>query len=225
MAVGNQQRVRVLLAGPEGAEQRGLELLLIAHGMCVSATATDPKDAVEAVRRSVYDVVLLNLALGEDARQMLLRLRDCAPRLPILGYGDRRPWPIRELLDEGMRGFVLTVGSCDHFLGAVRSVASGAAYLDPDFAIAAPADVVRTERPCLTARERQILGLLAYGLNGREIAARLFLSPATVRTHVQNAMQKLGARTRAQAIVLATGEDPDDQPPNTLAVGAGAAIA
>jgi DNA-binding NarL/FixJ family response regulator len=60
----------------------------------------------------------------------------------------------------------------------------------------------------LTERERQIFGLLAHGLTGREIAAQLFLSPATVRTHVQNAMHKLGARTRAQAMALAAAEEP-----------------
>jgi DNA-binding NarL/FixJ family response regulator len=83
-------------------------------------------------------------------------------------------------------------------------VAAGRSYIDPDFEAA---DEGSRPGIALSSRERQILGLLSQGLTGSEVAARLFLSPATVRTHIQNAMRKLGARTRVHAIALASGED------------------
>ena len=86
----------------------------------------------------------------------------------------------------------------------------GLTGLDPEFSVAPAGAAQRPGREPLTERERQIMGLLAHGLTGREIAARLFLSPATVRTHVQNAMGKLGARTRAQAIAIVSA---DGRPP------------
>lgn len=223
MRVGNQHALSLIVVGPAGVEQRGLELLLTAHGMWVGASADEPHEAVEALRRVPCDLVLLNLALGEDARQTVLRLQETAPSLPILGYGDRRAWPLRDLLNAGMRGFALTVGTPEHFLHAIRTVASGASYLDPDFVISGECEDACREK--LSERERQVLGLLAHGLNGREVATRLCLSPATVRTHVQNAMHKLGARTRAQAIVMATGEDPESQPENIVLMDSGRLIA
>ncbi len=225
MGVDKQQRLRVLLAGPAGVHQQGLELLLSAHGCCVIGTTSTATEVDATVRAAPTDIVLVDLTLGPEVWPILRRVAELAPRLPVLGYGDRRPWPIQELLREGMRGFVLTLGAPERFHSALRTVATGCTYLDPDFAItdADSADGIPQAKRCsLTDRERQILGLLAYGLNGREIAGRLFLSPATVRTHVQNAMQKLGARTRAQAIVLATGGDADGgHTPRTSPAGAG----
>jgi DNA-binding NarL/FixJ family response regulator len=128
----------------------------------------------------------------------------------VLAYGDRRPWPLQELLNAGLRGFVLTTTDCATFIEAVEAVGRGLTWLDAEFSVAPAGAAQRPGREPLTERERQIMGLLAHGLTGREIAARLFLSPATVRTHVQNAMGKLGARTRAQAIAIVSA---DGRPP------------
>ena len=200
-----RREVRTLLVGEAGAALRGVELLLVAHGVRVNATAGDAPAAARALGANGVNLVLLDLGLLDEARRVVDLVRQEAPRLPIMGFGDRRPWPIVELLDAGMRGFALTVATPAAFLQAIQVVAGGASYLDPDFAVADRGDADRHDRTCLTERERQILGLLAHGLTGREAASRLFLSPATVRTHVQNAMHKLGARTRAQAIAMVTG--------------------
>lgn len=203
--MGGQPK-RALLTAPEGMARRGVELLLTAYGVCVATAASDAQGAVGALRRAPVDVVLLDLELGAEAQRAVRLIGAAAPRLPILAYGGRGPWPLQELLDDGLRGFALTTCTPELFVQAVHTVASGASYLDPGFAVAPAGDPERSCRAALSERERQVLGLLAHGLNGREIAARLFLSPATVRTHVQNAMHKLGARTRAQAIALAAGE-------------------
>lgn len=207
MTESGRDRIQLLLVGDDGAGLRGIELLLIAHDLCVSTTANDVAGAVRTAEKGVFRVALVDLAIADSALAVVHALREAAPRLPVLGFGGRHAWPIQELLDAGMRGFALTTSDTADFIAAVRTVASGASYLDPAFAIAPRGGSQRQGRMVLTDRERQILGLLAHGLNGREIAARLFLSPATVRTHVQNAMHKLGARTRAQAIAIATGDD------------------
>lgn len=204
--VDNQRREGVLLVAEEDVHRRGLELLLTAYDLRVVAAVADPDAAQEAARRGTPRLVLIDLALGERVTTLVRGLGQLAPRLPTLGYGDRRSWPLQELLDAGLRGFVLTTSGCDVFVEAVRTVMTGAGYLDPAFAIAPAGVAERPGRSVLSDRERQVVGLLAHGLTGREIAAQLFLSPATVRTHVQNAMHKLGARTRAQAIAIVSGD-------------------
>jgi DNA-binding NarL/FixJ family response regulator len=92
-------------------------------------------------------------------------------------------------------------------LEAVRRVANGEAFTDPDLARHLPVGgQARSRVSLLSPRERQILGLLADGHSGAEIAQELFLSTETVRTHVRNAVRKLGARTRTQAVALVVRE-------------------
>jgi DNA-binding NarL/FixJ family response regulator len=85
---------------------------------------------------------------------------------------------------------------------ALRSVAAGGSYVDPQLAGLLAENTDLTRLSSLSPRELEILELLADGLNGQMIAERLFLSPETVRTHVRNATAKLGARTRVQAVAL-----------------------
>jgi DNA-binding NarL/FixJ family response regulator len=101
-------------------------------------------------------------------------------------------------------------------LKALRVVAAGGAFADPTLALRlpdGPRRPVRTGVALLSPREREILGMLAEGRSGAEIAQRLFLSAETVRTHVRNAVQKLGARTRTQAVALVVGAEAGPRAP------------
>ena len=91
----------------------------------------------------------------------------------------------------------------DDIVRAVKRVAEGGAYVDPTLASELVAPKATERLPALSGREREILGLLANGYSNPEIAQRLFISPETVRTHVRNAMTKLEADTRTQAVALA----------------------
>ena len=110
---------------------------------------------------------------------------------------------LAEGLDCGARGYVLKDAPPDDIVRAVKRVAEGGAYVDPTLASELVSPKATERLPALSTREREILGLLANGFSNPEIASRLFISPETVRTHVRNAMTKLEADTRTQAVALA----------------------
>jgi DNA-binding NarL/FixJ family response regulator len=202
---GQTKPVRVLLVEDHGAVRRGLELFLTAQGLRVTASAGDTVGAMASLEDTVPDVAVVDLALhAESGLTCIELLQQRCPGIAVLAYSGHSSWPMAELLDLGVRGFALKSGPPERLLEAIETVAAGRSYIDPDFEAADEAS-----RPgiALSSRERQILGLLSQGLTGSEVAARLFLSPATVRTHIQNAMRKLGARTRVHAIALASSED------------------
>jgi two-component system response regulator DesR len=115
-------------------------------------------------------------------------------------FGDRAL--LTEALDAGVRGFVLKEAPLDDLVRAVEMVAGGAVYVDPVLA-GVLASVESEKMPQLTKREREVLRALSDGLTNEQIGKQLFLSPETVRTHVQKAMRKLEADTRTQAVALA----------------------
>ena len=119
------------------------------------------------------------------------------------GFADRGL--VSDALDAGARGFALKDAPLEDLGRAVDIVAAGNLYVDPVLA-AALATRGGTERKALSERERQVLRLLAEGGSYAEIGSSLFLSPDTVRSHAQRAMQKLGARTRTQAVAVAVRE-------------------
>lgn len=202
---GQTKPARVLLVEDHGAVRRGLELFLTAQGLRVTASVGDTVGAMASLEDTVPDVAVVDLALqSESGLTCIELLLQRCPDIEVLAYSGHSSWPMAELLDLGVRGFALKAGPPERLLEAIETVAAGRSYIDPDFEAA---DEGSRPGIALSSRERQILGLLSQGLTGSEVAARLFLSPATVRTHIQNAMRKLGARTRVHAIALASGED------------------
>lgn len=214
----SESDVQVLLVCGEPVIARGMELLLTAHHLRVVAVAAGALEAARALGASRPGVAILDLNLKSEAMHCVQVLGEAAPDLPVLAFGGRQPWPLQELLDAGLRGFVLTSAEPEDLVAAIRSVAVGETHLDPGFTIAPLGDPSRRGRPVLSPREREVMGLLAIGLSGQEVADRLVLSHATVRTHVQNAMRKLGAHTRAHAIAILSQDagttPPDLQPAN-----------
>jgi len=117
------------------------------------------------------------------------------------GYAEQSS-DVQAAASAGARGFVLKASPAARLIKALRTVAGGGTYVDPDLAQLLSAGAHTSLLTRLSPRERQTLEMLAEGLTGQAIARQLVLSPETVRTHVRNATTKLGARTRVQAVAL-----------------------
>lgn len=175
--------------------------VLAGSGIDVVGTARSGKEAVHLVRRLRPDVALLDIRLPDlSGVEALRRIALLAPGTRVAlytGYSDAAL--LREGLEAGAQAVVLKESPVEEVVQAVRAAASGRRHLDP----AAAALLEGAEGPALTPRERQVLQLLAAGLETDEVARRLGLSPHTLRTHIANAMAKLKARTRPQAVAEA----------------------
>jgi DNA-binding NarL/FixJ family response regulator len=207
--------LRVLVADDQALVRAGFRMILTADGIDVVAEAENGADAVEAVRRTRPDVVLMDIRMPElDGLQATRRILTGAPgepRVIILTTFDLDHY-VYAALTAGASGFLLKDVTPEHLVAAVRLIRSGDALLAPSitrrlverFAGRDPA-IAATHRDLatLTPRELEVLRLLAQGMSNAELAARLHLSEATVKTHVARILAKLGLRDRVQAVVVA----------------------
>jgi DNA-binding NarL/FixJ family response regulator len=209
--------IRVVVADDEALVRLGLRVLLETEDdLALVGEAADGRATVELVRRTRPDVVLLDVRMpGTDGLQAL-RAIVAAPelagtRVVVLTTFELDEY-VFEALRDGASGFLIKDTEPAELLRAVRVVAAGGSLLSPTVTRRVIGEFVarRTRRPtphpglhALTEREREVLGLVADGLSNEEIAERLVVSPATVRTHVSRAMGKLGAHDRAQLVVVA----------------------
>jgi DNA-binding NarL/FixJ family response regulator len=198
------QAPTVVLVEDHVALRKGVELLLRSEGLSVIGVADDVDYAYELVNRRKPDVVVVDIGLRgrsglELARRLLAEDRDAGVLL-YSGSMDRDV--LAEAMSTGVRGLALKNGTPRELIGAIRSIAAGGSYFDPELsALVAPGQAKAGH--LLSRREREILGMLANGMNGTAIARDLMISSETVRTHVRNAMRKLAARTRVHAVTLA----------------------
>ena len=181
-----------------------MELLLRRAGHHVIGTADDAEHGEALILRRKPDIALVDLGLpGRSGAELTRNLLDSDPELRIMlytGAADERE--LLEGLDAGAAGFALKSGDPDELQQAILTVAGGDDYLDPRLAPLITRGANGRDH-VLSPREREILELLCQGLSGEEAAKRLVLSSETVRTHVRNAMAKLGAATRVHAVALA----------------------
>jgi DNA-binding NarL/FixJ family response regulator len=201
---GETSELNVVIVDDHVALRRGMELLLRRAGHHVVGTADDAESGEALILRRRPDVALVDLALpGKSGAEMTRSLLAEDPQLRIIlytGAADERQ--LLDALDAGAAGFALKSGDPEELEQAILTVAGGGDYLDPRLTPLLGKEL--TGRPkTLSPREREIMGLLSQGLSGEEAAKQLFLSSETVRTHVRNAMTKLGAATRAHAVALA----------------------
>ena len=180
----------------------------------IVAQAADGAEAVAAVNRCRPDVALLDIRMpvldGLQAGRRILATVD-APRVLMLTTFDADEY-VYEALRSGASGFLLKDVRSGQLVEAVRTVAAGQSLLSPTitrrlierFIVAGPGGPgPPRELAELTPREREVLLLIAEGLSNAEIAGRLYVSEATVKTHVNRLLAKLGLRDRVQAVVLA----------------------
>jgi DNA-binding NarL/FixJ family response regulator len=193
--------LRVVIADDQALVRAGFRMILNADGIEVVAEATTGAEAVAAVHRHRPDVVLMDIRMpdmdGLAATRAILTGAGEAPRIIMLTTFDLDQYVYAAL--EQLVGAIRLVRAGDALLAPAitRRLVQRFAQHDPD----PPA--VHRDLSALTPRELEVLGLLAHGLSNAELAGRLHLSEATVKTHVARILAKLGLRDRVQAVVVA----------------------
>ncbi len=205
----------MLIVDDQTLIRTGFRLILTARGIEVVGEAADGVEAVSMARELGPDVVLMDIRMpnmdGLDAtRRILVQAPDC--RVLMLTTFDLDRY-VYTALSIGASGFLLKDVTPEHLAAAVRLVSTGDALLAPSITrrlVERFAGDAATHEPAvpagltsLTPREREVLTLLGRGLSNTELAARLTLSEATVKSHVARIFAKLSLRDRAQAVVLA----------------------
>lgn len=193
----------LVLVEQHEALRDGLAVLLERRGFKVLGCATTAARGEEVIREQRPDLALVGVDLPDERGTELVR------RISGNGVGSKcvvytgltDPNLLEAAYRAGARGLVAKPAGLPVLVEALRQVWRGGRYFDPSFR-PGNGDGAK-EVKALSSRESEILGLLAEGLTGEQIAKRLVLSPETVRTHVRNAMEKLGARTRTAAVVKA----------------------
>jgi DNA-binding NarL/FixJ family response regulator len=207
----NPQPIEVVIIDDQLAVRRGVELLLRSAGLRVAGLSASAGEAAQLLIRRRFDVALVESVLeGVPSAPLLVELIAERPELPVVVYAGRDDVALAAAAAADLPGLVLKSSPPSTLLEAVRAVAGRSRFVDPEVVRRLPERVARPPRrgiALLSPREREILRLLATGLSGSEIAGELFLSGETVRTHVRNAVQKLGARTRTQAVALLVAHD------------------
>jgi DNA-binding NarL/FixJ family response regulator len=207
--------INVLIADDQQLVRAGFTMILEAEeDIEVIGEASDGKEAVAEVRRLRPDVVLMDIRMPEqDGIEATRQLVDgpASPKILILTTFDLDEY-VYDALRAGASGFLLKDTPPEQLVQAIRIVAEGESLLSPSVTKRVIEEYVAKKRPAvpkprgldeLTAREAEVLTLVARGLSNAEIARELWVSETTVKTHVARVLMKLGLRDRVQVVVLA----------------------
>jgi DNA-binding NarL/FixJ family response regulator len=208
--------ISVALADDQPLVRMGLRVLIESEDdLVLAGEADNGRDAVSLIRRVQPDVVLMDIRMPDVDGISALRQVAADPALSRVRVIMLTTFELDEYvfdaLQAGAAGFLIKDTDPADMLRAIRLVAGGESLLSPSVTRRViesftSRSALRRPHPRLgelTEREREVLGLIGEGLSNEEIAARLVVSPATARTHVSRAMVKLGARDRAQLVVIA----------------------
>jgi DNA-binding NarL/FixJ family response regulator len=206
--------IGVMIADDQEIVRAGFSALLDTRDdITVVGTARDGRDAIEVARTNRPDVVLMDVRMpnlnGIEATHVITTTLDPAPRVIVLTTFDLDEY-VYDALSAGASGFLLKDVTAETLFEAVRVVARGDALLTPNVTRRLIDEYVRV-RPrvqpdrvsSLTAREIDVLRLIAAGRSNAEIGVELFVSSETVKTHVSRILAKLDARDRTQAVIAA----------------------
>ncbi len=203
--------IRVVVADDQTAVREGLAVLLdLLDDVTVVGTAGDGAEAVRLVAEHGADVVLMDLRMpGVDGVAATARLHTEHPDVKVVvltTYAEEAD--ILAALRAGALGYLTKDAGRVQIAQAIRAAAAGQSVLDPQVqqrlvAAAVPSTAPEALPDGLTAREAEVLGLIADGLSNREIAQRLYVSEVTVKSHINRLFAKTGVRDRAQAVQYA----------------------
>jgi DNA-binding NarL/FixJ family response regulator len=211
--------IRILLVDDQALVRAGFRMILDAESdVEVVGEASDGREAIDQVRALQPDVVLMDIRMPEldglEATRRILSMSDgeSGPRILMLTTFDLDEY-VYEALRAGASGFLLKDTPPEQLVSAIHVIAEGDALLSPSITKRVISEFVRGAGPKpanqfprldeLTARELEVLKLIARGLSNAEIAKELFVSETTVKTHVARILMKLNLRDRVQAVVLA----------------------
>ena len=194
--------IRVLIVDDHPVVCEGFsQLFEFVDGIDVVGTAANGRDGMERIDMLVPDVVLLDLHLpDEDGATVARRIRTRHPDVHVVIFtAGADPAEVRRASAAGVDGVLLKTMPVNELIRAIREVADGKEVLDRDLAGAlSPPDA--TGAVPLSERELGVLGLLAQGMSNKDVAAALFISRATVKSHIENILRKLQASDRAAAV-------------------------
>jgi DNA-binding NarL/FixJ family response regulator len=207
--------IRIVLADDQALVRAGMRMVLHSAGdMTVVAEAEDGDQAVRLTAEHAPDIVLMDIRMprrdGLEATRAILAGERGDTRVLMLTTFDTDEYVYRALR-AGASGFLLKTAPPERLIDAVRCVCDGEALLAPsitrrlieEYLRRPPASSGRERLDALTDREREVLGLIGRGRSNAEIAATLVIADATVKTHVNRIIAKLGVRDRAQAVMIA----------------------
>ena len=197
--------ITVLLADDHEVVREGLRLALLrSPHIRVVGEAPDGETAVSLTERRLPDVVVMDLRMpgmdGIEATEEIMRRVPDAKVLIFTAYSERAL--LQRGLESGARGYILKEAPHETLLRAIEKVAAGETFVDPAL-MSALTQARGGNSDVLTAREREILQLLADGMSNADVAAQLFISQETVKSHVRHILTKLEADTRTQAVAIA----------------------
>ena len=203
--------IKVAIADDHSLVRQGLRRYLeTAEGIEVVGEAANGEELLTLVGETSPEIALVDIRMPEmDGLEAARRIRDEHPDVGVImlsAYDDRQF--VVEAVRSGARGYVLKARDAEHLIQTVRLVAGGNMVIDPQLVVALAeelSDAKERDRRAdtLTAREIEVLQLLAFGHTNRDIAEKLFISPDTVKTHLEHIFEKLGASDRTAAVAEA----------------------
>lgn len=202
------ERIKIMIVDDHPVVRSGMGTMLLAFDdLELIGEASSGSAALAKCQQGLPDVILMDVAMpGMDGLETTRAILDLYPSVKIIMLTSFTIEDmVQDALEAGAIGYILKNVSIDHLAEAVRSAYNGQPTLSPEATLSlvksktGPLDL----KPDLTAREKQVLALMAEGLSNEEIADRLVISQATARHHVSACIRKLGAANRTDAAVIA----------------------
>ena len=203
--------IKVAIADDHSLVRQGLRRYLeMADGIEVVGEASDGRELLTLIEEHDPDIALVDIRMPEmDGLEAAREIRDRFPKVGVImltAYDDRQF--VVEAVRSGARGYVLKARDAEHLIQTVRLVAGGNMVIDPQLVVALAEELSTAKErdrraETLTAREIEVLQLLAFGHTNRDIAERLYISAKTADRHLQNLYTKIGVSNRAGATLWA----------------------